>query len=324
MPARRSLALGAEGRPGVVALAFHVDYWDSLGWKDRSPAPRTPQRQSQQQATSGARFSYTPQVIVDGADRKDWPGIAGAAQAPRCAVDVPWRAKATASPRPSPPPRRAEAARGLLGRHRARPRHRRQGGREPRRHLAPRLRGARLPAGGGLVAAAGRRRRCLPAGAAADAAHPREVDLVVVDAATGRPVQAAEDRLLTRVSRGAQLRAQLGADLRLAGERVGRVARLDDVLQARLHAGERLGVAVDVEAVGLDGVEDEAATSAALTLPLPTAFSLIALPISWLRVGLSAASASGRLRSLSVMPVGTKNGHSTEAPIWSVTRRRSW
>jgi hypothetical protein len=32
-------------------------------------------------------------------------------------------------------------------------------------------------------------------------------------------------------------------------------------------------------------------------------------------VGLSAASASGRLRWLSLMPVGTKNGHSTEAPI---------
>jgi hypothetical protein len=62
--------------PGVVALAFHVDYWDRLGWKDRFASPAYTQRQAQTQASSGARFSYTPQVLVDGADRKDWPRIA--------------------------------------------------------------------------------------------------------------------------------------------------------------------------------------------------------------------------------------------------------
>ena len=61
--------------PEVVALAFHVDYWDRLGWKDRFGSPLHSQRQTQQEASSGGRFSYTPQVIVDGADRKDWPGI---------------------------------------------------------------------------------------------------------------------------------------------------------------------------------------------------------------------------------------------------------
>jgi hypothetical protein len=65
-----------KAEPEVVALAFHVDYWDRLGWKDRFGSPLNTQRQTQQEATSGGRFSYTPQVIVDGADRKDWPGIA--------------------------------------------------------------------------------------------------------------------------------------------------------------------------------------------------------------------------------------------------------
>ena len=59
----------------VVALAFHVDYWDRLGWKDRFASPAYTQRQGQEQARNGARFSYTPQVVVDGADRKDWSGI---------------------------------------------------------------------------------------------------------------------------------------------------------------------------------------------------------------------------------------------------------
>ena len=59
----------------AVALAFHVDYWDRLGWKDRFASAAHAARQSQQQASNGARFSYTPQVVVDGVDRKDWPDV---------------------------------------------------------------------------------------------------------------------------------------------------------------------------------------------------------------------------------------------------------
>ena len=60
-------------RSDVVGLAFHVDYWDRLGWKDRFGSPAFTRRQGQQQAVNGARFSYTPQVVIDGQDRKDWP-----------------------------------------------------------------------------------------------------------------------------------------------------------------------------------------------------------------------------------------------------------
>ncbi|MDH5538630.1 MAG: DUF1223 domain-containing protein [Rhizobacter sp.] len=70
-PADRWLsALKAD--PGVVAMAFHVDYWDRLGWKDRFASQAYTQRQAQQRQSNGARFSYTPQVVVDGADRQDW------------------------------------------------------------------------------------------------------------------------------------------------------------------------------------------------------------------------------------------------------------
>src|ERR1700734_2445508 len=33
------------GRPGVFALAWHVDYWDGLGWKDRFSSADATQRQ---------------------------------------------------------------------------------------------------------------------------------------------------------------------------------------------------------------------------------------------------------------------------------------
>ncbi len=58
--------------PGIVALAFHVDYWDRLGWKDRFASPAYTQRQAQQRQSNGARFSYTPQVVLDGVDHKEW------------------------------------------------------------------------------------------------------------------------------------------------------------------------------------------------------------------------------------------------------------
>ena len=71
-PADRWLSRLTTNSPDAVMLAFHVDYWDRLGWKDRFASPAYTQRQQQTHATSGARFSYTPQVIVDGQDRPDW------------------------------------------------------------------------------------------------------------------------------------------------------------------------------------------------------------------------------------------------------------
>jgi hypothetical protein len=68
--------------PNVVALAFHVDYWDRLGWKDRFASAEFTQRQAQQQRHNGARFSYTPQVVIDGIDRPGWRSIRPSGAAP--------------------------------------------------------------------------------------------------------------------------------------------------------------------------------------------------------------------------------------------------
>lgn len=56
----------------VIALAFHVDYWDYLGWRDRFDSPRYSQRQRDLVTASGGRTVYTPQLMVDGADRASW------------------------------------------------------------------------------------------------------------------------------------------------------------------------------------------------------------------------------------------------------------
>lgn len=62
-------------QPEVIALAFHVDYWDNLGWKDPFGSPAFTARQSQQQAVNGSRFSYTPQVTINGADTRHWSSL---------------------------------------------------------------------------------------------------------------------------------------------------------------------------------------------------------------------------------------------------------
>lgn len=52
--------------PNVVALAFHVDYWDSIGWRDRFALPLAAQRQQRYVDTLGLSSAFTPQVVVDG------------------------------------------------------------------------------------------------------------------------------------------------------------------------------------------------------------------------------------------------------------------
>jgi len=86
-PAERWLS-GLQGRDGVVALAFHVDYWDNLGWKDRFAQPLFTQRQNASQRSSGARFAYTPQVILDSRDAPAWSTLPSTALQPRTPATV--------------------------------------------------------------------------------------------------------------------------------------------------------------------------------------------------------------------------------------------
>lgn len=53
-------------RPDIVALSFHVDYWDYIGWKDRFASKAGTERQRIYARTLKQRYVYTPEMVVDG------------------------------------------------------------------------------------------------------------------------------------------------------------------------------------------------------------------------------------------------------------------
>jgi hypothetical protein len=53
-------------RGRVIPLAFHVDYWDSLGWRDPFSSSEWTQRQARYARTMHLNSAYTPQAVVNG------------------------------------------------------------------------------------------------------------------------------------------------------------------------------------------------------------------------------------------------------------------
>ena len=71
----------------TVPVAFHVDYWDHLGWRDRFAKPEFTSRQQRYAAAWGGDSVYTPGFVVNG---KEWRGWFGGNAMP-ITYDQSWR-----------------------------------------------------------------------------------------------------------------------------------------------------------------------------------------------------------------------------------------
>ncbi|MEP7323532.1 MAG: DUF1223 domain-containing protein [Saprospiraceae bacterium] len=63
----KTLANARKNDQAVIALSFHVDYWNRLGWKDPFSEKEYSERQNNYASTFNLNSVYTPQVIVNGA-----------------------------------------------------------------------------------------------------------------------------------------------------------------------------------------------------------------------------------------------------------------
>jgi hypothetical protein len=65
-----------QDEPGLwqqfIPMAFHVDYWDYIGWKDPYASPAYSWRQRQYARKYAAKTVYTPGFMLDGKEWRGW------------------------------------------------------------------------------------------------------------------------------------------------------------------------------------------------------------------------------------------------------------
>jgi peptide-methionine (R)-S-oxide reductase len=66
------LAKGAQLWKDVVPVAFHVDYWDHLGWVDAFAKHEFSEHQRDYAAAWGSSRVYTPGFVLNGAEWRGW------------------------------------------------------------------------------------------------------------------------------------------------------------------------------------------------------------------------------------------------------------
>ena len=98
-PADANLAFLEREQPfadaEIVTLALHVDYWNSLKWKDEYSSPIFSRRQQLYSQALKTGVNYTPQMIVDGRTElvgsnmaKAQKAILEAAKTPKAAIEI--------------------------------------------------------------------------------------------------------------------------------------------------------------------------------------------------------------------------------------------
>jgi hypothetical protein len=63
----RRIAADPKLRGKVIPLAYHVDYWNHLGWRDPFSSREWSQRQGDYVRAMKLASAYTPQIVVNGA-----------------------------------------------------------------------------------------------------------------------------------------------------------------------------------------------------------------------------------------------------------------
>jgi hypothetical protein len=74
----------------LVPVAFHVDYWDGLGWRDQFARAEFSQRQRNYHREGLVRGVYTPGFVFDGHEWRGWfgRGALPAVESPRGRLQV--------------------------------------------------------------------------------------------------------------------------------------------------------------------------------------------------------------------------------------------
>lgn len=81
----------------ILPLAFHVDYWDYIGWKDPYSKPEFTNRQYEWQKSGASQIVYTPEFILSGKEYRGWrnPSALRQALAENATQKAPLEIKAT-------------------------------------------------------------------------------------------------------------------------------------------------------------------------------------------------------------------------------------
>jgi hypothetical protein len=61
-----------------VPVAFHVEYWNYLGWRDKWSSKQFSDRQQNYAAVWGSENIYTPEFVLNGKEWHNWFGLRGA------------------------------------------------------------------------------------------------------------------------------------------------------------------------------------------------------------------------------------------------------